>query len=220
MNTATIALIRKDLLSEWRNRDAVIGAVAFAALVLIVFNFAFDLRAESVAAIGPGMLWMTFSFAGMLSIGRSFTIERERGTLDALLLAPIDRSAIFSAKLVTNIAIMVVVEIVAFPVFALLYSVTISWGWAILVIGLGTIGFAGVGTLIAALTATARARDLLLPLLLLPIQVPVVIASVGALAEALAPATPGSPPWWQLLLGFDVCLLAASYIVFEYVIDD
>jgi heme exporter protein B len=214
------ALVRKDLLMEWRSKDVVSGGLVFALLILVVFNFAFDLQAENLTALAPGVLWITFIFAGMLGIGRSFAIERDRGTLEGLLLAPIDRSALYLAKTLTNVALMGVVELAAFPVFVALFNVRPAWLDVALVAILGTIGFAGVGTLSAAIAASTRAREIMLPLLLLPLEVPVVIASVKATGEALGARPADTLPWLQLLVGFDVILVAAAILVFEYVLED
>lgn len=215
-----LALVRKDLLMEWRSKDVVSGGLVFALLILVVFNFAFDLQAENLTALAPGVLWITFIFAGMLGIGRSFAIERDRGTLEGLLLAPIDRSALYLAKTLTNVALMGVVELAAFPVFVALFNVRAAWLDVALVAILGTIGFAGVGTLSAAIAASTRAREIMLPLLLLPLEVPVVIASVKATGVALGAQPADTLPWLQLLVGFDVILVAAAILVFEYVLEE
>lgn len=220
MSRTLLALIRKELLTELRTKDTVGAGLVFAILVLAIFNFAFDLRTDTAEAVAPGALWVAFIFAGLLGIGRSFAVERDRGTFDALLLAPIDRGVIYLAKATSSCALMLIVEVVATPIFVALFDVEIDYPAMAAVIFLGTVGFVGVGTLVAAITATARARDVLLPTLLLPLEVPVVIASVRATAAAMGAQSAGPLPWLQLLVGFDVILVAASYIVFEYAIDD
>ena len=214
------ALVWRDLLVEYRSREVLGGGIVFALLSLVVFNFAIDLRPDTAEDVAPGILWIGFAFAGMLSFGRSFAVERERGTLDGLLLAPIDRGAIYLARAATNTILMVIVELVGLPVFAALYNVRVAWGDMLLTIALGTIGFAGAGTLVAAIAASTRARELMLPLLLLPLTVPVLIASVKATAIALGARPADSPPWLQLLAGFDVIMVAASFLVFEYVLEE
>jgi heme exporter protein B len=205
---------------EWRSKDVVSGGLVFALLILVVFNFAFDLQAENLVALAPGVLWIRFIFAGMLGIGRSFAIERDRGTLEGLLLAPIDRSALYVAKTITNVALMGTVELAAFPVFVALFNVRAGWLDVTLVAILGTVGFAGVGTLSAAMAASTRAREIMLPLLLLPLEVPVVIASVKATGVALGAQPADALPWLQLLIGFDVILVAAAILVFEYILEE
>ena len=211
-------LVWKDLLAEARAKDVLAAGVVFALLVLLIFNLALDLSADQVTASGPGVLWITFIFAGTLGIGRGLAGERDRGTLDGLLLAPIDRSALYVAKTVTNSLLMGVVEAVSLMAFVALFNVRPAWPEMLLVVLLGTIGFCGVGTLVAGMTAGSRAREVLLPVLLFPLVVPVVIASVEATAVAMGAQASEVVPWLQLLLGFDVILVAASFLVFEYVI--
>ena len=214
------ALVRKDLLAEWRTRDAVGGGLVFSLLVIVIFNFAFDLRADNVEEVAPGVLWTSFIFTGMLAIGRSFEVERERGTLDGLLLAPIDRGAIYLAKTITNTLLMGMVEIVTLPVFVALFNVRLDWVDTVAVVALGTVGFAGVGTLVAAIAANTRARELMGPLLVFPLAVPVVISSVKGTAHAIGARPAEALPWLQLLIAFDVILVAASFLVFEYVLEE
>jgi heme exporter protein B len=217
---AVATLVWKDVVSEARTKEVLGAGVVFALLVLVIFNFAFDLRVENAELVAPGVLWMTFIFVGTLGIGRAFAAERDRGTLDGLLLAPIDRSALYVAKTVTNALLMGIVELVALPIFAALFNVRLAWLETASAVALGTIGFAGVGTLVAAIASNTRAREVLLPVLLFPLEVPVVIASVKATALALG-AQPADPlPWLQLLVGFDVILVASSFLMFEYVIED
>lgn len=213
-------LIWRDLVAEYRSREVLGGGIVFALLTLVIFNFAIDLRMETAEEVAPGILWIGFAFAGMLAFGRSFAAERERGTLDGLLLAPIDRSAIYLARTITNTVLMGIVELVSLPVFVALYNVRAAWGELFLTTALGTIGFTGAGTLVAAIAANTRAREVMLPLLLLPLTVPVLIASVKATALALG-ARPVEPlPWLQLLLGFDVIVVATAFLVFEYILDE
>jgi heme exporter protein B len=213
-------LVWRDLLAEYRSREVLVGGIVFALLTLVIFNFAIDLRADTAEEVAPGILWIGFAFAGMLAFGRSFAAERERGTLDGLLLAPIDRGAIYLARAITNSILMGVVELVSLPIFVALYNVRAAWGDLLLTTLLGTIGFTGAGTLVAGIAANTRAREVLLPLLLLPLTVPILIASVKATALALGARPPEPLPWLQLLLGFDVIVVAASFLVFEYVLDD
>jgi heme exporter protein B len=211
------ALIWRD---EYRTREVLGGGIVFALLTLVVFNFAIDLRPDTAEDVAPGILWIGFAFAGMLSFGRSFASERERGTLDGLLLAPIDRGAIYLARAATNTILMGVVGLVSLPVFVGLYNLRVAWGELLLTTALGTVGFTGTGTLIAAIAASTRAREIMLPLLLLPLTVPVLIASVKATAIALGARPVETLPWLQLLAGFDIVVVATSFIVFEYLLEE
>jgi heme exporter protein B len=216
-------LIWKDLLVEARGRETVLAGAVFALLVLVIFNFAFDLRVENVAAVAPGVLWVTITFVGVLSLGRAFARERDRRTLDGLLLAPLDRSALYLAKVLTTIASMLVVEVVALPVFVGLFNLSVDLPLLVLALVLGTIGLAGVGTLFAAIAAHTRAREVLLPLLLFPIQVPVILATVKSTGAAIR--VPGLDPpdvgqWLGLLVAFDALFLGLSVLLFDYAIEE
>lgn len=217
------ALIWKELLVEVRARESVLAGGVFALLVLVIFNFAFDLRVENVAAVAPGVLWVTVTFAGVLGLGRAFARERDRRTLDGLLLAPVDRSALYCAKLVGSLASMVVVEAIAVPAFVALFGLRVDVGLLGVGLLLGTLGLAGVGTLFAAIAAHTRAREVLLPLLLFPIQVPVILATVKTTAAAIY--VPGQAPpeigqWLGLLLAFDAIFLSLSVVLFDFAIDE
>ena len=216
-------LIWKDLLVEARGRETVLAGAVFALLVLVIFNFAFDLRVETVAAVAPGVLWVTVTFAGVLSLGRAFARERDRRTLDGLLLAPIDRSALYLAKVVTSMVSMLVVEVVALPAFIALFNLVVNLPLLILALMLGTLGLAGVGTLFAAIAAHTRAREVMLPLLLFPIQVPVILATVKSTGAAIR--VPGLDPpdvgqWLGLLIAFDALFLGLSVLLFDYAIEE
>lgn len=217
------ALIWKEALVEARGRETVLAGAVFALLVLVIFNFAFDLRVESVAAVAPGVLWVTVTFAGVLSLGRAFARERDRRTLDGLLLAPVDRSALYLAKVVASIVSMLVVQVVAVPAFIALFNVRVDLPQLVLALVLGTIGLAGVGTLFAAMAAHTRAREVLLPLLLFPIQVPVILATVKSTGAAIR-VTGLEPPdvgnWLGLLVAFDALYLGLSVVLFEFAIDE
>ncbi len=216
-------LIWKDLLVEARGRETILAGAVFALLVLVIFNFAFDLRVENVAAVAPGVLWVTVTFAGVLSLGRAFARERDRRTLDGLLLAPIDRSALYLAKVATSVASMLVVEIVALPAFIALFNLVVNLPLLILGLVLGTVGLAGVGTLFAAIAAHTRAREVMLPLLLFPIQVPVILATVkstGAAIRVPGLEAPDVGQWLGLLIAFDALFLGLSVLLFDYAIEE
>ncbi|HKV84860.1 MAG TPA: heme exporter protein CcmB [Ktedonobacterales bacterium] len=215
----TFAIIWKDLRCELRARQVWVSMAMFAVLVLVVFNFAFDLRVDNVAAVGPGALWIAFVFASMLGLGRTMAAEQEHGSLDRLLLCPVDRKALYLAKLLGNLIFIGVVEVIAVPVFAAIYSLPILTGMIVPIVLLGTLGVAAVGTLFSAVAANTRAREVLLPLLVFPLIVPVVIGAVKA-SQALVSPVPNDPPWIGLLIAFDVIFLSISAITFPYVIEE
>ena len=217
------ALIWKELLVEVRARETVLAGAVFSLLVLVIFNFAFDLRVENAAAVAPGVLWVTITFAGTLALGRAFARERDRRTLDGLLLAPMDRSALYLAKVIAMLASMLVVEVIALPAFVGLFNLSVDLPLLLLGLLLGTLGLAGVGTLFAAIAAHTRAREVLLPLLLFPIQVPVILATVKTTGAAVR--VPGTEPpdvaqWLGLLVAFDALFVSLSVLLFEFVIEE
>ncbi len=215
------AVVGKDVLLELRRRELIVSTFVFALLLLVVFNFAFDLRAEFLGAAGPGALWVAIIFAGVLNIGRTFLLERERGGWEGLLLAPLEPGVLYAAKLLGNILFMLVVEALLLPAFAAMYTLPVLDPVVLWVMLLGTIGFAAVGTLFSALSANSRAREVLLPVLLFPILVPIIIATVRATTERIAP-TPamGSAPWASLLFAFDVLFILGGYLLFDHVIEE
>jgi heme exporter protein B len=193
----------------------------FALLVIVIFNFAFELRVANVKQVAPGVLWVTFTFAGMLGLNRSFILEKDKGCLEGLLLAPVDRSAIYFGKMLGNLIFMSVVEAIVLPIFWVLFNPPLFSPMLILVIVLGTLGFAGVGTLFSAVAVHTRAREVMLPVLLFPIVVPLMIAAVkitGGLLDGQLLSEMRN--WMNLLVGFDVIFLTVSYMTFDYVVEE
>jgi heme exporter protein B len=215
----TIAILWKDIRCELRSKQTWMGMGLFALLVLVIFNFAFDLRVDNKAAVAPGALWVSFVFASMLGLGRTIAAEREKGSLDRLLLCPVDRKAIYLAKLMGNVLFIGVVEIVALPVFAALFDVPLVVASLLPIVLFGTMGIAAIGTLFSAMAAATRARELLLPILVFPLIVPVVIAAVRLTGALMAPSA-NEPPWLGLMIAFDVIFLSVSMLTFEYVIEE
>ena len=212
-----LAIPWKDIRCELRSKQTCMGL--FALLVLVIFNFAFDLRVDNKAAIAPGALWVAFVFASLLGLGRTIAAEREKGLMDRLLLCPVDRKAIYLAKLLGNLLFIGVVELVALPVFAALFNVPLFAGSLLPIVLLGTLGIASVGTLFSAIASATQARELLLPLLIFPLIVPVVIGAVRATGALMVPAV-NEPPWLGLITAFDVIFLSISMLTFEFVIEE
>jgi heme exporter protein B len=215
------AILWKDLVAELRARELLGGMAVFALLVLLVFNFAFDLRVDNVGAVAPGVLWVAFTFAGVLGLGRSFVIEKDRGVLDGLLLAPIDRGAIYLAKLLGNFLFMILVEAICLPVFTAFFNFGVVSIDVIAIALLGTFGFAAVGTLFSAMAVNTRARDVLLPLLVFPVCIPVVIAAVEATSQVFAGDAAGDRlRWLALLAAFDVIFTIVCFVIFDFVVEE
>ncbi len=214
----TLAILWKDIRCELRSKQTWMGMGMFALLVLVIFNFAFDLRVDNKVAIAPGALWVAFVFASLLGLGRTIAAEREKGLMDRLLLCPVDRKAIYLAKLLGNLLFIGVVEVVALPVFAALFNVPL-FGALLPIVLLGTLGVAAIGTLFSAMAAATQARELLLPILVFPLIVPVVIGAVRATGDLMV-ASPNQPPWLGLMTAFDVIFLSVSMLTFEFVIKE
>lgn len=214
-----LAILWKDIRCELRSKQTWTGMGLFALLVLVIFNFAFDLRVDNKAAIAPGVLWVAFVFASLLGLGRTIAAEREKGSMDRLLLCPVDRKAIYLAKLLGNLLFIGVVEIVALPVYAALFNVPLFAGALLPIVLLGTLGIATIGTLFSAMAAATRARELLLPVLVFPLIVPIVISAVRATGSLILTA-PNEPPWLGLIAAFDVIFLSMSMLMFEFVIEE
>lgn len=215
------ALVTKDLTIEWRTRESFSLVFVFSLMVVVILSFAFELRVDNALQAAPGALWVAFAFAGILGLNRSLARERENACLEGLMLAPIDRSAIFVAKAVANLLFIGGAELMILPVFALLFDVNMLRLDLLLVLLLGTVGLAAAGTLLATMVMQTRARDVLLPVLLLPLSVPLLIATTKATAGLLDNASLAEVGvWLRMLVAFDVLFSSMSYAVFEFVIEE
>lgn len=212
----------KDLLVERRSKEGATALAFFAILLLFLFYFALGPDGDRIRLALPGLFWLAFLLAGLLGLGRAFQLEREHDCLDGLILAPVDKGALYLAKVAGVSALMLAMEAVFVVATAVFYNLDL-WGAMprlLLVAAGGTLGFAAVGTLMGALTAQLRAREVLLPVLLLPLLVPVLLASVELTRAALAGEPWGAgAPWWRLLLGFDVVFLVVGLLTFEHVLE-
>ena len=218
-----LAIAAKDIRAELRSRTALLSAVVFAALVLVIFNFARDPTAVATVDLAPSVLWVTFALAAMVALNRAFTVERENGALDGLLLAPVPRGAVFLGKLVANLAFVGTVEAIALPLFVLFFNVDLGHALPGLVgvTVLATVGFVAVGTLFSAMAVRTRFAELMLPVLLLPFMVPPLIGAVQVTARLLA----GRPlsemmGWLRLLALYDVVFVTLCTMAFASVVDE
>jgi len=213
----------KDIRAELRSRTALLSAIVFAALVLVVFNFARDPTALAVVDLAPSVLWVTFALAAMLALNRAFTVERENSALDGLLLAPLPRGALFAGKLLANLAFVCTVEAITLPLFVLFFNVDLTDTWLGIagVTLLATIGFVAVGTVFSAMAVRTRFAELMLPVLLLPFMVPPLIGAVQVTSRLLA----GRPlsemlGWLRLLALYDVVFVTLCAMAFSAVVDE
>jgi len=215
------ALVGKDITMEWRRHEAFNIMFVFSLMVVVIFSFAFELRVDNARQVAPGALWVAFAFAGVLGLNRSLAHERDDGCLEGLMLAPLERSAIYMAKAAANLIFIAGTELVVLPLFSVLFGVNVLRLDLLVVLFLGTLGLAAAGTLLAAMAVHTRARDVLLPVLLLPVSVPLLIAAAKATAGLLdGVGLGGVSSWLQLLAAFDVVFVVASYLLFEYVLEE
>ena len=219
---AALAILRKDLRIEWRTRESVSSLVALGVLLLVVFTIAQDPTPEEQPRLAPTVLWATFVFTGLLGVQRGFLLEREQDCLAGLLLAPIDPAAIFVGKLVANLCLLGVMQAIVVPLVALLLHVDFLpvLPGLLVVLTLGNVGFSAGATLFAAIAARTRAREVLLPLLLLPLVLPVLIAGVKATQAVLAGGLARSTDAIGVLAAFDVVFTVAGWLLFAYVVRD
>jgi heme exporter protein B len=222
--TKTLALARKDLRIEARARQTLVPMIVFALTVALVLGFATPERARLAPSVTAGFLWITVLFAGLIGFARTFAIEQEEGALDTLLLVPLDRSGLFAAKAGANLAGVLTLQAIVLPLFALLFDLDLTGRWATLaaVVAFTDVGFVSVGTLFAALAAQTRSRELILPVLALPMLVPVFIPAVELSADLLG----GRPlsevaarGWFAILLCFDIVAATIGALTFEYAIE-
>jgi heme exporter protein B len=220
---AAWTVLAKDLRLEWRARTAFLSTLVFTVLVLMVFTFGRDPTAVAARDLAPSILWVTFTFAAMLALNRAFQLELENQALDGLLLAPVDRAAIYLGKLGANLAFVAVVEAIAVPLFALFFNVPVLPVLAplALVTALATIGFVAVGTLFSAMVIRTRFAELLLPVLLLPFMIPPLIWAVLTTAKLFA----GRPlsevsGWLRLLAAYDIVFTTLATALFPVTVSE
>jgi heme exporter protein B len=226
-----LEIAKKDLLAEFRTKQMLNSMVIFALLVIVIFSFAFgneatiyipNLKKKIIDILAPGMLWIAFTFAGMLGLSRSFAGEKEEGCLDGLKLCPVDRSDIYNGKVLSNAVLMFLMEIATVPIFIVLFSYDIkNLPGLIVVIILGTFGFIFVGTLLSALTVNTRTREILLPVILFPVLIPVILSAVTATAVMLGNGDISDISGeLQILVVYDIIFFVVAQMVFEYTIED
>lgn len=218
---AASAIFRKDVRAELRSRELIGSMALFALLAVLVFSFALDLNREGKLDAISGVLWVTLIFASILGLNRSMAMERDQGNLDALLLAPISRSAIYIGKLAGNLVFVLAVAVVLALTISILFNASLFDPRLILVIALGSVGYSTVGTLLAAMSVQTRARESLLPIIMLPIALPLLLSAVRATSAMLT----GAPedqwlPWLSILAVLDVIFLVLSFLLFEFVVED
>jgi heme exporter protein B len=219
---AAAIIVAKEVRAEFRARELLNTTLIFAFVVVVIFSFAFDPTTAESRRFGPGLLWIALLFAGSLMLQPSFAREHANDTLDALCLAPVSPFAILLGKTVANFVFLTACEVLLLPVFAVLYNVALLpvLGRLVIVLMLGTFGLTITGTVFSAVAAQARMRELLLPLLLLPVLVPLLLAAVEATAGLLADAPELQRTWLEILIGFDVMFFTASWLLSDFLLQE
>jgi heme exporter protein B len=220
---AALLIARKDLSIEYRTRSAFLAALAFALVSVVIFRFAWDQTTVTALDLAPGVLWVIFTFSGLLGLFRSFGVELAEGALDGLLGSPVSREAIFLGKFSANVLFVIAVQAVTVPAVVLFYNLSIGSAWLPLagVTVLASVGLVAVGTLFSAMALNTRMAELLLPVLTLPFFVPVVVPAAQATVALLG----GRPiaealPWIRVLLAFDLVFLFACTSVFRFTVEE
>ncbi len=218
-----MTIIWKDFITEIKTRELFSSMFIFALLVVIIFIFSINLSLIQASEVGPGVLWVAFLFAGTIGLNRSFMLEKENDCLQGLLLAPMDRTALYFGKLVSNFVFLLIMEVFTLPLFMVFFNIDLLPHLLPLlyVIFVGTLGFCAVGTLLSSLSVNLKTRDIMLPILLYPLIIPIIIGSVRMTGQVLA----GEPlsnmmNWVSLTLCFDIIYIAISIMVIDFVLEE
>ena len=217
------AIIKKDIITELRTKELFSSMLVFALLVIVIFNFAFGFSAELLDLAAPAMLWISFTFAGVLGLSRSFALEKEGNAIIGMLLTPTDRSLIYAGKMISNTLFVFIVGLLMVPMFILFFNYNFfsTLMPLIPVIFLGSVGFVSVGTLFSAMALNTKLREVMLPILLFPIIIPVIVSAVKLSEQVLDGNSLFAASFsLKLLVSFDLIFLTACAVIFEYVIDE
>ncbi len=224
MNKAFIkifAIFWKDLLNELRTKEIIVSVLVFVLLVVVIFNFAFDTGIDQNDTVASGILWVALTFGGVIGLNRTFAVEKENSRLEGLMLCPVDRAVIYWGKLAGIFTFMLVIAVVITPIFLALFNLPVFLPRLALIIILALLGFSAVGTLFSALAVNTRSRDIMLPVLFLPVVVPVIVSAVKATGPVLAGMPWGEiSTWLQILVAFDIIYLVVATLVFEFVVEE
>jgi len=215
------AVLWKDLRIELRSKDIFTSMAVFAVLAVMIFNFAFELRVPDKTVVIPGVLWVTITFSGVLGLGRSFISEKDRGSIAGLLLAPVDRSAIYFGKMLASLLFILVVEAFLLPLMVVFFNTNFLSLPLLLLLFLGTLGFAAVGTIFSGLAVNTRTREILLPVLLFPVMLPVLMAGIRATIGLMeGDSMADMMKWFNLVIFFDILYIVLAYLTFDYVVEE
>ncbi|MEW6456698.1 MAG: heme exporter protein CcmB [Acidobacteriota bacterium] len=216
-------IIHKDIISEIRSKEIFSSMIIFSLLVVVTFSIAFQFDTEKSGDFASGILWIVFIFSGILGLNRSFLVEKDKGCLEGLLLCPIDNSVIYFGKMISNNIFVLFMELLILPIFSIFFNINLfSYILPLsLTIFLGTIGFIAIGTILSAMTINTRTREMLLPVILLPVAIPVIISSVKATGVLLEGGSLSNiDKWIKILLAFDIIFIVVSFLTFDYVVEE
>jgi heme exporter protein B len=219
--TAILAIIFKDIAIELRSKESISAMLMFGILVIVVFLFAVDPGVDKLL-VAPGILWVAFSFSAILGLNRSLSMELDNDCLQGLLLAPIGRGELYVGKVASNFAFMMIAEIIVLPIFVILNNLSFNLQF-LKIVGiavLGTLGIASIGTILSTISANTRMKEVMLPVLQIPLTIPVVIASVEATRVVLTNDPEQISSWLYILGGFTIVYLTVSYLVFEFAVEE
>lgn len=217
------AIVWKDIITELRTKELLSTMIAFSILVVVVFNFSLNLSKQLVLMVIPSILWITFIFVGILGLSRSFALEKENNAVVGVLLTPTDRSIIFIAKCLTNFIFLSLIQLILLPLIVLFFNLEISGNVLnlVLIILFGTIGFVSVGTLFSTMAINTNLREVILPILLFPILIPLIINAVKATSVIVAGGTFGDiVQYLKILIAFDLIFFTLCAVVYEFVIEE
>lgn len=219
--SVVVAIVRKDFQAELRSRELVGSMGLFALLSILIFSFALELDRIARTEAISGVLWVTVVFASIIGLNRSMALERDNGNLDALLISPIPRAAIYVGKLVGNFLFTLVIGLLLLPIMTVLYNVSLFDGWLLAVLVMGTLGFTTLGTLLAAMTVQARAREALLPIVMMPVVLPLLLSAVRA-STGILDTSPQDDwlQWTSIVAVLDVVYVVMCFLLFEYVVEE
>ncbi|HEX4996724.1 MAG TPA: heme exporter protein CcmB [Terriglobia bacterium] len=212
-----LAIVSKDILIEMRNKESISSMMLFGLLVVVVFSFALEPGSGRA-----GVLWIAFTFASVIGLNRSLAMELDNDCLQGLMLAPLSRNALYAAKVASNLVFMLIADFVVMPFFFIFNNINFGWEF-IKIFGLaaiGAVGLAGVGTILSTISANTRMREVMLPILQIPLTIPIVIVGYQATKAVLEETPEKIPSLLSVLVGFTIVYLTASYLIFEYVVEE
>lgn len=218
---AVMTISKKEIFLEIKKKETVSTMIIFSILTIVIFSFSFNVEKIEKKILFSGMLWIMIIFSSLLGLGRSFKKEQNNNTLAGLLMAPVDRSAIFYGKLLANMVFVTFVNIISIPLFLIFFNFTITENLLLFIVFvfLGTLGFISIGTFLSALTSYSRSSDLILPVTLFPVSTPLLIGSVKLTEIVINSGGESYSPWIQLIIVFDIVFLIIPLLIFEYILE-